>query len=108
MERMLIGSVAEQVVREAPCPVLTVRASHDMQVRRILVPVDFSDRAKAAIPVAQDLAEQYGADVELFFVIDEDELPVPGATSRVSRWHPASSASLLPAAREAGVRRGAP
>jgi nucleotide-binding universal stress UspA family protein len=79
MERMLIGSVAEQVVREAPCPVLTVRAPAGMQVRRILVPVDFSEHSKEAIPAAVSLAERYGAEIEFFSVIDEDELPASGA-----------------------------
>lgn len=79
LERMLIGSVAERVVREAPCPVLTVRAPGALNVRRILVPIDFSERSKAAIPVAEELAEVYEASIELFFVIDEAELPVPGA-----------------------------
>jgi nucleotide-binding universal stress UspA family protein len=79
IERMLIGSVAERVVREAPCPVLTVRAGGDLNVRRILVPIDFSDRSKAAIAVAEALADLYDANIELFFVIDEADLPIPGA-----------------------------
>jgi nucleotide-binding universal stress UspA family protein len=79
MERVLIGSVAEQVVREAPCPVLTVRASAGMQVRRVLVPVDFSEHSKEAIPIAVALAERYGAEIEFFSVIDEDELPASWA-----------------------------
>jgi nucleotide-binding universal stress UspA family protein len=29
LERLLLGSVAERVIRRAPCPVLTVRADTD-------------------------------------------------------------------------------
>jgi nucleotide-binding universal stress UspA family protein len=75
-ERLLAGSVAERVVREAPCPVLTVRQAGDGQIRRILVPIDFSERGQAAIPVANELAKLYGAEVELLFVIDEDTVPM--------------------------------
>lgn len=75
-ERVLAGSVAERVVREAPCPVLTVRRTKDGSIRRILVPVDFSERGKAVIPTAQALARLYGASIELLYVIDEDALPM--------------------------------
>jgi len=75
-ERFLAGSVAERVAREAPCPVLTVRQADDGPIRRILVPVDLSERAKAVIPIAKRLARLYGAEVELYFVIDEDTLPM--------------------------------
>jgi len=74
-DRLLAGSVAERVVREAPCPVLTVRGEGTLAVRRIVVPIDFSDRSKEAIPVAEDLADVYGAAIELVYVIDEDAVP---------------------------------
>jgi len=31
LERLLLGSVAERVIRQAPCPVLTVRPDTDNQ-----------------------------------------------------------------------------
>lgn len=76
-DRLLAGSVAERVVREAGCPVLTVRAPADSEgLRRVLVPVDLSDRSKAVIPTALDIARLYGAEVELLFIIDEDTMPM--------------------------------
>jgi nucleotide-binding universal stress UspA family protein len=75
-DRLMAGSVAERVVREAPCPVMTVRCARSVEVNRVLVPIDFSDRSKAVIPVARELARLYGAEVELFFVIDEDTMPM--------------------------------
>jgi nucleotide-binding universal stress UspA family protein len=68
---LLLGSVAEQVVREAPCPVLTVRAdAEDAPVRRILVPVDFSARSDDAVRYARELAELYDAEVDLLHAVD--------------------------------------
>ena len=58
--RLLLGSVAEKVLRHAPSNVLTlnksaplVRASHAFE--RILVPVDFSEFSKRAVGLAASL-----------------------------------------------------
>lgn len=57
--RFLLGSVAEEVVRLAPCPVLTVRertsTRTDLGNGRILVPVDFSEHSKHALEAARAL-----------------------------------------------------
>jgi nucleotide-binding universal stress UspA family protein len=63
-ERLLIGSVAEKVLRKAPCPVLlvpphvTAKASPDVNFQHILCPMDFSPSALQALGVALDLARQ--------------------------------------------------
>ena len=77
--RLLIGSVAEEVVRSASCPVLTIRADEKVApgeaVRRILVPVDFSDVSHRAIQHAKELAMTYGARLDLLHVVEEIALP---------------------------------
>jgi nucleotide-binding universal stress UspA family protein len=75
LRRLLLGSVAEEVVRLAPCPVLTVpereeRASPD-HIERIVVPVDFSEHAGLALEYAVRLGEAYGANLHLLHVVDE-------------------------------------
>jgi nucleotide-binding universal stress UspA family protein len=63
-ERLLIGSVAEQVLRKAPCPVLlvpphvTATAPPDVDFQHILCPMDFSPSALQALGVALDLARR--------------------------------------------------
>ena len=55
IERVLLGSVAEKVVRHAPCSVLAVRADGDGEVapfEHALVPTDFSESAKHALACA--------------------------------------------------------
>jgi nucleotide-binding universal stress UspA family protein len=79
VQRMLLGSVTEEVVRTAPCPVLAVRSDGDEApspiVRRILVPVDFSDASSAAVRHANALAQTYGAEIDLLHVVEQVVYP---------------------------------
>ena len=71
VDHALIGSIAEGVVRRAPCPVLTVRptAEHtETNSHRILVPVDLSVNARSALAHAREIAEDSGAEVHLLHV----------------------------------------
>jgi nucleotide-binding universal stress UspA family protein len=62
VKHALLGSVAERVVRTAPCPVITVK--HDgggaLRLRTILVPMDFSGGAHSALELAKELAKTAG------------------------------------------------
>lgn len=76
VSHLLFGSTAEQVVRNAGCPVLTVRhhAPHtfDFQgVRKILFPTDFSDFSKKALPYALSFAERYGAQLHVLHIFEQ-------------------------------------
>lgn len=76
--RILLGSVAEEVVRRADRPVLTVRGDendhaqpHPQDVDRILVPVDFSDHSRAALRTAKAWATLYDASLDVLHVVAE-------------------------------------
>jgi nucleotide-binding universal stress UspA family protein len=75
LRKMFLGSVAAEVVRASPCSVLTVRGKGTRtgvhQLRRILVPVDFSEQGKDALRVAANLARTYQADVQLLHVLGD-------------------------------------
>jgi len=43
MAHMLHGSVAERVVRHAPCPVLTIRMPDEGRARRVTMPIPITD-----------------------------------------------------------------
>jgi nucleotide-binding universal stress UspA family protein len=78
LSRIALGSVAEEVVRRAPCSVLTVRAEWERTadaIERILVPVDLSDASEALVRSAGDIARSVGASVDLVHV--NEPLPVP-------------------------------
>jgi len=80
VDRMLLGSVAEEVVRQAPCPVCTVRNAIETApseaVRRIMVPIDFSDGSTRALRHARELALTYGAEIVALHAIEEVVLPM--------------------------------
>ncbi len=76
VSHMLFGSTAELVVRNADCPVLTVRhrAPHAFdfkRVRKILFPTDFSDYSKRALPYALAFAQSYGAQLHVLHVFEQ-------------------------------------
>jgi nucleotide-binding universal stress UspA family protein len=100
LQRMVIGSVAEEVLRTASCPVLTVRAGEEpasaWNVRNILAPVDFSDESTTAVRHAKELALTYGAQITLLHAVEEvmypsaygmemADVPGPEVVERVER-----------------------
>jgi nucleotide-binding universal stress UspA family protein len=79
MERLLSGSVSEEVVRRAPCPVFTVLARDENgtgpQIDRVLAPVDLSDQSELVLNHAVALAESYAAPLDLLHVVEEAAYP---------------------------------
>jgi nucleotide-binding universal stress UspA family protein len=70
---LLLGSVAEHVVRTARMPVLTVRPDSAVPpagIRRILVPHDFSDHSTTAVGVAAAWARDLSAEVTLLHAVE--------------------------------------
>ena len=74
LDRALLGSVAEKVLRKAPCPVLTVptrvREAVPLEFDRIVCAVDFSKKSAAELEYAVGLAERSGARLTVLHVID--------------------------------------
>jgi nucleotide-binding universal stress UspA family protein len=75
-ERLLIGSVAERVVRTAPCPVLlvpphlTAAAPAEVTFKHILCAMDFSPAALQALGFALDLARQADGAVTVLHALE--------------------------------------
>jgi len=77
-ERLVLGSVAEKVLRKARCPVLTVPAAQPDAVpaasvvfKRILCAVDFSDSSMQAMNYAMSLAQEADGELTLLHVLPE-------------------------------------
>lgn len=77
--RLLLGSTAQEVTRLSHCPVLTVGEkpddSKEISIKRILVPVDFSDHSKKALKEAKELAGGFDAQLDLVHVIQDVAMP---------------------------------
>jgi nucleotide-binding universal stress UspA family protein len=84
MSQILVGSVAERVVRTAPCPVLTVRhpereflvpdsqneKTSTIVLKNILVATDFSTLSDAALAYSRALAHRFGARLTVLHVAE--------------------------------------
>lgn len=71
INRWLLGSVAERVLRASTLPVLTARASAPpapVAIRRILVPVNDSELARRSLVLAALLAKTLGAELTAMHV----------------------------------------
>jgi nucleotide-binding universal stress UspA family protein len=80
--KLLLGSVAEEVLRHATCPVLTVGPDvlpalvDRQQLSHVLYATDFSDGSRNALPFALSLAEENNAELTLMHVLEQLE-PMP-------------------------------
>ena len=76
VQRLVLGSVAEKVLRLATCPVLTVRRGVRLARRSrspfetILCPTDFSAAANKAVAYAKRLAKEADAKLILLTAVD--------------------------------------
>lgn len=78
VSRLLLGSVAETLVQESPCPVFTVRRceqSAPVAISQVLVPIDFSEPSEEILTYAKRLAALYDAELLLLFVAEEHIVP---------------------------------
>lgn len=79
LDRLLLGSVAADVLRRATAPVVVIPDRAEQTTpgpdHPILVAVDFSDHTRPTLRLAAALAETYRAPVELVHVL-EDSAPL--------------------------------
>jgi nucleotide-binding universal stress UspA family protein len=82
LDRLMLGNVADKMVRHAPCPVMTVReevpwagAEEDATVQDVLAPIDFSEYSRSALRTAKAFANAYDARLHLLFVAEQRMVP---------------------------------
>ncbi len=79
LERWLLGSVTESVLRGAPCPVMTVsRASIPAATptSRILCPLDLRGHSRETLRLALALAQEHNAALTLLHVVEAPDGPL--------------------------------
>jgi nucleotide-binding universal stress UspA family protein len=101
LSRALWGSTAEEIIAEAPCPVLTIRPpQHDfvehkgdrseVRLNRVMLATNFRPSSAAATQVATQLASQANAELHAVYVIGDylDQISVmfpEGGLNAISR-----------------------
>lgn len=82
----LLGSTAETICRTAPCSVLVTHplerewvgfSAGDIDLRRVLVAHDFSDRSELALQYGTSLAGEFNAELHLLHILREPERDAP-------------------------------
>lgn len=71
LEKLFIGSVTTRVLRSSPVPMLiTKKKSPKHDIKKILVPTDFSEHEEVERDYAFELAEGLGAELNLLHVME--------------------------------------
>jgi nucleotide-binding universal stress UspA family protein len=107
LKRLVLGSVAEQIFRNACCRVLTVgpcspthaHLEPDGTPRSLLFATDFSDVSVKALPHAISLANQRGTKLVLLHMLS----PIPAIEGH--RWYTAGDVVEMRGAAESDARK---
>lgn len=79
LDHIMLGSTAERVIKQSPCPVLTVRVAriHGQKdvdappcIQHLLVPVDFSSPSLDALEYAIQVVDRFGARLTVLHVLE--------------------------------------
>jgi nucleotide-binding universal stress UspA family protein len=90
--RLLLGSVTENVVREADCPTLIVKSAEEAttppQVRRVLCPVNLTSSARECTDLSSALPSALGADLDIIHAVEGGESRDNQAQQQLCQWIP--------------------
>jgi nucleotide-binding universal stress UspA family protein len=96
LKKLALGSVAEELLRVAPCPVMTIGPKADIATvtngpgfHRILFATDFGKGSAKALPLALALARAQQAKLILLHMIP----PMPVTSTSLSAYAPAGAAA---------------
>lgn len=99
LERLLLGSISERVVRYAHCSVLVSRASRRSGV--ILAATDLSDAALPAVSAAIDVAREQKAALTVLHAVEASS--AEGRDAMSAEWRRKIAASLTKLVEGSGV-----
>jgi nucleotide-binding universal stress UspA family protein len=76
LRKLVMGSVAEDVFRRAPCPVVTIGPQcgganpQSPKLKHILFPTDLTPDSARALPITAAIAAKFGAKITLLHVVE--------------------------------------
>jgi len=93
-QKLALGSVAEEVLRRAPCPVLTIgpnsaRPSGTPDLHTILFATDFGNGSAKALPLVLKLAALHAAKL----IVLHTTPPMPATSTNLSAYAPGTIAA---------------
>ena len=87
MQEILVGSVADKVVRHANCPVITVKQFRDLSsVKNIVFATDLKDDQIQVIDELKLMQKHYGAKIHIVKVYDSTWLREDEVDERIKRF----------------------
>jgi len=94
LSKLALGSVAEELLRVAPCPVLTFgpkgeTAKPEVGFQTILFATDFGKGSEKAMPLALALARTHRAKLILLHML----APIPAPSTSLSAYAPAAASA---------------
>jgi len=107
--KLLMGSVAEKIFRQATCPVFTVgprvpsKPQDAIAFRKILFATDFGEESLAALPYAISIAEENEGELTLLHVIEQPYAGIPDG-EEVKQGNVERLQSLVPEEAQAWCR----
>ncbi len=88
--RLMMGSVAENIVRESPVPALIARGgdASPAGVRRILCPVSFTEAGRRCLETSAALASAFHASLDVLHAAEEPGARAEEMHERLCEWVP--------------------
>ncbi|MBI2677701.1 MAG: universal stress protein [Candidatus Koribacter versatilis] len=104
LERVVLGSAAEEILRRAKCPVLTVgpnsAEANDESFQHILFATDLASPEAKAASFAVSLAQEYGSQLTLAHVLEANKYESGADYDRVNAYCAEQLRALVPAEAE--------
>jgi len=89
--RLRLGSVAENIVREAAVPTLIVKATANQQrpkISRVLCPVSFTKLASRCLELSASVASAFKAKLSLVHAVEHETEDLRRTHERLCQWVP--------------------
>jgi nucleotide-binding universal stress UspA family protein len=90
LQAVLLGSTAERVIKDAPCPVMAVSASIRTRlppsIQHVMAPLDFSSPSLDAVEYAIQVANHFGAKMTLIHVLEPIYYGEPELRTVEAHW----------------------